>query len=310
MCELTEVLIRSIIYAMENQEETQVLDTATGVMVALESLPREERPDPADVELDPGGRFQPPPPWGSAEGYRLMEQFLLELHNPVARQTLEEILHSGQRVFRRFKDTLREYPDVEKRYHRFKYLHMRTVVIQWYNTLRELNGLDAREIGADEELDGLVLSDVTIRLMERCPAQLITEWDEQAYLEAHARLPDALRRHLYRRRRKRYLPPPSDPSSVIYGAWDPRDELCGFVWAVRERMAGSEAMLEFHQLTVRPEYRGLGIARTLLETCLRDARAEGIHIFIARLPGMGPAAVALMRDTGFSLIREDYLLID
>ncbi len=309
MFELTEALIRGVLFAMENQDDIRVMDMQEGVLVDPARIPAGERPSAHPDEIDPEARYQSLPDWGSAQGFQLMEQFLAELHNPVVQDTLQEILLSGHKVFRRFKDTIREHPAVEKRYHRFKYMTMRAVVIEWYNTLRELAGLDIREIGADEELDGMILSDITVARMEKVPSQVITDWDEQAYLESHQALPPHVRQHLYRRRRKRYLPEPNDPSSLIYGAWNPAGELCGFIWAVRERLTATEGMLEFHQLAVKMEYRGLGIARVLLETCIKDSREEGISTFVARLPGMGPAAVALMRDNDFKLIREDYLLI-
>lgn len=309
MFELTDTLIRGIIFAMENQDDTRVIDTEMGVLVDPAELPEHQRPREDQDELDPTARYQPLPPWDSAHGFDLMHGFLTELHNPAVRDTLNQILLSGNRVFRRFKDTLREHREIEKRYHRYKYMNMRRVVQEWYNMLRELSGLDIREFGADEELDGLILSDISIKRIGRVPSQLIVDWDEQAYMEAHRSLPQNLRQHLYRRRRKRYLPEPNDADSIIYGAWTPQEELCGFVWAIRERLSGSEGMLELHQLAVKEEYRGLGIARELLNTCLRDADQEGIKIFVARLPGMGPAAVRLMKDNGFELIREDYLLI-
>ena len=128
MFELTEALIRGVLFAMENQDDIRVMDMQEGVLVDPARIPPGERPAHPD-EIDPSGRYQPIPDWGSAQGFQLMEEFLAELHHPRVQDALQEILLSGHKVFRRVKDTIREHPAVEKRYHRFKYMAMRTVVV-------------------------------------------------------------------------------------------------------------------------------------------------------------------------------------
>lgn len=314
MFECSDELVRQIIFAMENQNNRYLMDTELGVLVRVDNLPPEEIPAADDVELDPGRRYQPLPAWTSADGFQLMERFLAELHNPVARNALQEILLSGKRVFRRFKDTIREYPEVEKRYFRFKFLEMRRLVWEWYATLRELAGLDAQEVGADQELDDLVLTEITVApLVITAPdatPPVLRDLDHRAFVEAFPDLPSALREHLYQRRITRELLPPEDPQVVLYGARTPLDDLCGFLWAQREDLGRSPAatVLEIHQLFVFPEYRGLGIATSLLEQVLHDAsrRAPGEYV-ISRLPGTEASLAALMRTLEFQEIRRDYL---
>lgn len=308
MFELSDELIRQIIFAMENQNIRYVVDTQLGVLVRADSVPAGEQPEPDTREIDITLRYQELPRWTSADGFQLMERFLSELHNPVARNTLQEILLSGKRVFRRFKDTIREYPEVEKRYHRHKYLEMRRLVLEWHAQLREIAGLDAQEIGVDQEVDDLVSTEITIApITERAPVAIL-DLDERAFAEAHPELDPDLREHLYRERRRGYKSDPGDPRSTVYGAFNPLEELCGFLWVFRDHTTGGADIRILQQLYVFPEYRGLGIATSLLEHCIRNARQDAVAYVWSRLPGIGPPVSALLRHAGFDELRRDYLL--
>lgn len=318
MFDLPDELVRQIIFAMENQDNRYVIDTELGVLVRVDTLPPEELPDPEGEELELENRYQLLPEWTSADGFQLMERFLGELHNPVARNSLQEILLSGKRVFRRFKDTIREYPEVEKRYYRFKYLEMRRLVWEWYSRLRELAGMDALEIGADQELDDLVLTEITVAPLvpspEGTPVETILEVDRIAFTEAHPHLPAPVRDHLYRLRCRDGAADPAGPGAMLYGAHNPLEELCGFLWAHREALPAPEdaqkpdsVLVEILQVYVYPEYRGLGIAVSLLERLLQDTKEQGVQHVLSRLPGTEPPLVALMRAAEFRDIGRLYL---
>lgn len=305
MFNLSDELIRQILFAMENQNNRYVMDTELGVLTRADSLEADELPEAQPVEVDISRRFQPLPEWTSADGFQLMERFLAELHNPVARNQLQEILLSGKRVFRRFKDTIREYPEVEKRYYRFKYIEMRRVVHEWNAVLRELAGLDAEEVGADQELEDLVLTEINIIPLEDVPAQEIIELDSVAFFEAYAALPKELREYLYRNEHRDQGGDPDHPRSILYQARTPLEEMCGFLWGLRDEE--DRLVRELHQIYVLPEYRGLGVATSLLERFLRDAREQGVVHIISRLPGTDAPLTALMRRAEFRELRRDYL---
>ncbi len=316
MFELSDELVRQIIFAMENQNNWYVIDTELGVLTKADTLDPEERPHRDSPELDVAARYQPLPGWTSADGFQLMERFLSELHNPIVRNNLQEILLSGKRVFRRFKDTIREYPEVEKRYYRFKFIEMRKIVREWYAVLRELAGLDSLEVGADQELDDMVLTDLTVAPLREVDTAAILVIDRQAFMEGALDLPSDLREHLYRRRRECELPSPDGAGSLLLGAYNPLEELCGLLWAVEDASgdpSGLEqgprgSLLEIVQVFVVPEYRGLGVATSLVDDLLREARDRGSRCVISRLPGTSVAARALMRTLEFREMRSDYLI--
>ncbi|MDD5930601.1 MAG: UPF0158 family protein [Spirochaetales bacterium] len=135
--ELSDTLTDEILSAMENQTGEFCVDAQTKSIV--ESKESDEE------------RLYKIPGWSSADGFSMRETFVSLLHVPLAKEDLQETLHSGRGVFRNFRDVLKKYPEVEKRWHTFKYRTMRAVITEWYNQLCEVWGL--------EKLDSIPSSD-------------------------------------------------------------------------------------------------------------------------------------------------------
>lgn len=145
--ELSEQLQSDILYAMENQKETWVIDAQLGAVVPETS-----------ACADSCGRYYTLPEWKSEHGYRVMQQFAYSLHNPAVRSILHEILLSGKGVFRSFKDALKPYPEFERLWTRYKRRSMTAAVNTWYNELRSSWGLE--RIGEEpEDTQELLLDD-------------------------------------------------------------------------------------------------------------------------------------------------------
>ncbi len=138
---LTEKLAEEIFQALENQEQKFLVDAQNLVLVSAENFS-------ADADS-----FFCLPEWNSSDGFNLMEDFVSTLHSPVAKDELQQILHSGRGVFRNFKDALKKYPEVEKLWHRFKNRKMRLYVNGWYNQLREIWGLEKLDHEPEETGD-------------------------------------------------------------------------------------------------------------------------------------------------------------
>jgi ribosomal protein S18 acetylase RimI-like enzyme len=306
MFEMRDPIVRQVIFAMENQNIRYLMDMTKGQLVRPDTIPDAERPD-STSEIDPSARYQPLPDWNSADGFQLMEQFVTELHNPIVRDQLQEILVSGKRVFRRFKDALKEYPEVERKFYSFKFLQMRNVVFEWYNSIRELRGLEILELGADEEIDDLVLTNVTIQEAHPVPATMITELDRQAFFEALSDQPEPMVRYQYKQRRGG-VPDPGDARSSVVAAYTPMDDLCGFVWSTRDVLDDGSPIATMVQVYVLPEYRGLGIGSTIVDHTVSMLRKNGVHTIIAHFPGSSEPIHALLERVGFRDIRRDFVL--
>ena len=82
------------------------------------------------------------PEWTSADGFKLREDFVNNLYAPLAREELQSTLHSGRGVFKSFRNVLKKYPEVEKKWHVFKNRTMNKYINDWYNSLREIWGLE------------------------------------------------------------------------------------------------------------------------------------------------------------------------
>src|SRR5574344_1181380 len=142
--ELTDLLNDDIISAMENQDVEYVVDAAAGQLVISDS----------DGHMPDDERYYILPEWGPSDGFELRENFVKNLHSPLAREELQSALHSGRGVFKNFRNVLKNYPEIDKRWHIFKHRFMSARINEWYNSLREIWGL--------EKLDQLPESDESL----------------------------------------------------------------------------------------------------------------------------------------------------
>jgi ribosomal protein S18 acetylase RimI-like enzyme len=261
--ELTEALIKDLLFSMEDQIGSFLLDTREGVIIGEEDEDFEQ----ADEE---GDRYISLPEWDSSDGFRLMEHFAAGLRNPVIREELTGALNRGRGVFRAFKDRISHYPETEKRWFSFKEQGMRREILRWYNGLREEWGLE-RIGGEPEETADLVLEDFRFRppqdedreaaaaLHQLCLEELgsrITRGDLgtgelPAYLGAEPRDGGAWR----------------FPGDLGLSAETGDGEFAGYLAAARQGDT-----LRIYALEVQPRYRGLGIGENLLTLFMEQAR--------------------------------------
>ena len=271
---LTRELSDQVIFGMENQDRDYFLDCETATVVPEDHL------DPSAEK----GRYIVLPEWRSVDGYNLMERFVAGLRNPLFRERLRQILASGRGVFRQFKDTLHERPEIERRWFSFKEREMRRLVADWFNELREREGLERlEEIGADSETDNLIESDFTFRPGSTSDNAEIEQFDRLGFFESYGDLAPGLGESLYRRSR-RNAPAVDSSSSRVLVAETQGGEFAAFMWA--EVLNEADTRVDWVlQLYVLAEYRGLGLARELLFEYLRRAHDEGATEVIIDLPG-------------------------
>lgn len=106
---------------------------------------------------------------GSGAGYRDMADFVAGVHNRRAAELLDRAI-SGRGAFRRFKDTLVEFPDLRDAWFRFRDSRARRRALQWL---------------ADE---GLIDAEAAERAMARHPDPAPDEEDVPAALHADLRM--------------------------------------------------------------------------------------------------------------------------
>ena len=280
--EMTPELADRIIFAMEDQHEEFMLDTETGDLLTVEEM--EEIEEQAGEEPE---RYVPLPGWTPADGFRLMERFAEELRNPVYQEKLREALSAGRGVFRRFKDTVKEREELERRWYQFKEQAMQEVVADWYNDLRETWGLE-RVAVEPAEIEDLVLSDFSIRRGDEA---------DGALLEQLRRASEEQRRDLKGYARDDAAGPAGPMGGaaraaatpvLAFVAEAPGGEIAGAIAAGAAPGEGSAAGgLVVDTLYVWPMFRGLGLGRLLLERIVDGARQDGWEALAMELAGRG-----------------------
>ncbi len=290
--ELTKELADQVIYGMEDQEHDYYVDVQRA-----EVIPEHE------IDEDDEMRYVLIPEWRSVDGYNLMERFLQQLRNPIYREELRLILASGHRVFRRFKDTVKQQPEIERLWYNFKDREMHRLVYEWYNDLRETWGLDPVEPDYNETED---LVQVDFQVREVIPGELpeLRELDRQGFSEMLVDSSPEYREQLYRRRRAS-LPAPTDPESRVLCAFTAGGDRAGFLWAVEYPELRLALVV---QLRVEPEFRGLGVAGVLLERYNRAAYEAGLVELEIELAGSARGMGDALSRHGFEPVSETFVL--
>ena len=256
--ELDDILTDEIIFYMENQDGEFVFDTQEGQVVDVLNNDYEDEPDFSDEE-----RFISLPEWNSADGFRLMEHFTAGLKNPVVRHELSAALNRNKGVFRSFKNIIEQYPETEKLWFKFKEQKMKNEVTGWYNSLREEWGLEP--VGIEpEDNSSLVLEDFVLR-----DANVDDSENAAALHKLCTEETDDVSRVILKETN-----PFVFPGDHCFIAENANGEFAGFICASN---SGS-SYIKINQLEVKPEYRGMGIGKTLLAKLLEKAGEQTVTI--------------------------------
>jgi ribosomal protein S18 acetylase RimI-like enzyme len=284
---LTAQMIDKIGFAMEDQKEQYVVDTETGELVPIFTLPGGE----------PGERYVRLPRWGSAEGFHLMESFVTSLDNPAHREQLSRALTMGKGVFRAFKDVLKQNKEIERLWFAYKERKLKGVIVSWYNTNREARGL-ARLPEEPEETEELVMSDFSFSWGAGRMEEDVRQLDRDAFFEL---FPDDSPGRLQARydEKRRDLPPMGTGSSPILIAETPSGDLAGFLWGVIEGKS-----VHIVQLVVAPALRGIGLGETILRQFLTEMRGRGMQRLVTELMGRSQRFLGFFQSMGFATVTQ------
>jgi GNAT superfamily N-acetyltransferase len=312
---LSPELTDQIIFAMENQVEEFFFDLQNLEVLTEEELAEAGAFEDSDVPGTPeagepdADRFPSIPRWSSAQGFQLMERFTASLNNPLYRQELSKALSSGRGVFRKFKDVLHQHAPLEKLWYNYKEKEMRREVREWFS--RNLDALELASLGPEpEETEDLLLTDFPIGFQE-CTGYLEADevieavvdeicQDEEGFVKYSLGFREYLFEHIHE------MMDSSDQSGRI-GAVSPDGTLAGalYITAFQGSDDSLSAFIPF--LFVVPEFRGLGLAKTLIERGLKEAEHWGASECTLDLPGTASLLASAVEEMGLSRWSGSYI---
>ncbi len=296
--ELTDALAEAILFAMEDQDTAHAVDASRGCLV-----------EAASVSVDEN-LFYALPEWQSGDGYALLSEFTNKLHSPLAREDLKRVLSGGRGVFRKFKDVLKSYPEVERKWHFFKDVQMKKRLNEWYNVLRESWGLEKLAVSADED------ADETGDLLEN--DFIFRDYDEARDADS-ARHGSALVGQEYQTQF------PDGVGGALTVLWQRQSDSAaakekhGFVCHTSgEEFAGcilvslcpssAGKTVVITDFFVLQNYRGLGIGKSLLTKCLSDLKRRDIHWLLIANTIIPEPMESLLERLGFERLGSGYLV--
>jgi len=284
--ELSDELISQIIFSMEDQNGKYVLDPEDGLLCKKDGIPRDQISNYYEL-----------PEWNSISGFKMMERFVSVLHNPLAREELRSVLLSRKGVFRNFKNTLKSYPEVERTWYSFKDAEMKQLIIRWYNVHRESWGLE--KLGEEiEEYDSVLQDDFTFRSGETQEDQSMIQLCEEDFAgeiqeKWHGDLGTALS-YLWDTNSSEL----SDGCSFSIVSETVSGEFAGYVKVIPV-IPGSMKTVQIPSLYVVKKYRGLGLGRQLLSTCLTSLLERGTRWAIISSLIMPDQFISVLLQNGF-----------
>lgn len=117
-------------YSMSEDSIRHYLNTETGEIVFVSEFSMSgEEIDELDEELE-DEKYLPVPQIGSHEAYEIMADFVSTVDHTDLRGALIDALE-GHKPFRRFKDTLGDYPHEEQQWYKFEEQAHRKVILDW-----------------------------------------------------------------------------------------------------------------------------------------------------------------------------------
>lgn len=299
--QLQDEYINDILFAMEDQNNTYLYDSMENTCVLADSIDDLQDNEFAETQTDQ--RYYDIPEWDSISGFRMMDRFASTVKNPLVREDLRMVLDSGQGVFRAFKNIIKSNLDLERQWYQFKERHMRSIVTEWYNTLRVSWGLE--RIGLEpEETEDLVMQDFVFKKLDPQEYPTFVAITESWYQE----IKDDIGLDLSIAIKSIYtsLQGSTTENTKIFVAETSEGELAGisFSQACPEQ---SVSVAQIPLIFVLPEYRGMGVAQALLEKTIELWTKKDFCWILGFSPLMPSFFEPLLQRLGF--VKKDHLYI-
>ncbi|MBK5201811.1 MAG: GNAT family N-acetyltransferase [Spirochaetaceae bacterium] len=164
---LDKNLIKKIIFSMDNQNSNGYLDLLSSGIIEVDNINEDIQVNSSENEghfetlkiINNTNRFLAVPVWGPLEGFKMRENFVDYMKNPLYKEKLDKVLHTGRGVFRKFKEVLHTSPLIERQWYNYKKEYMQIIVIKWYEYNKGIVQLEELPLDIDELPDDLLIED-------------------------------------------------------------------------------------------------------------------------------------------------------
>ena len=292
--ELTDSLTDDIISAMENQDVEYAVDAEEGQLVISDS----------DGHVPDDERYYILPEWGPSDGFELREEFVNNLHSPLAREELQDAMHSGRGVFKNFRNVLKNYPEIDKRWHIYKHRFMSARINEWYNSLREIWGLEKLD-QLPESDDTLVHDDFSFKEYDSAADKMTILLNITADSCEDDTLPLEVNKAFYGLWRSQFESLASNQTGYI--CFSLSDEFAGCI-TTSPLLQNQDKIVVITSLFVPEQFRGLGIGTELIEMCITRLQSYGKKWVLVPNIFAPDILQPLLTRTGFRKINSGYLL--
>ena len=295
--ELSDSLKTNLLAALENQEKKFLVDAKNGSLIEISEL--------QDVQSDEE-YFYSLPEWTSEHGFKLREDFVNQLHSPVAHDELLAVLHSGRGVFRNFRNVLRQYPEIDRLWLKFKNHELLEVVNKWYNGLREIWGLEKFDYMPESD-ESLVHDDFSFLEFESKLHEKMVQKNAIEILSGSDNLlPDEVNSAVLGMW-KNHFESDTDVSKSGFICNSMSDEFTGCI-LVKPVSDVQENVILLTNFFVTERFRGLGIGTELLSMCISKLKSANKKWLILPQVFIPDFFEPLLLRTGFEKKDFGYLL--
>ena len=235
----------------------------------------------------------------------MREEFVAALHSPIVHDELMAVLHSGRGVFKNFRIILKSYPEIDKRWHIFKNRYMSARINDWYNSLREVWGLEKLDYFTESD-DALIHDDFSFEEYESKAYKNEVLSNITAGIYDDENLPSEVLKVINEMWRNQFEQAEA-AAQTGYICRSLSDDFAGCITA-SSLTENQEKIMFITSLFVPEQFRGLGIGTELISMCISKLQSMGKKFII--MPNfIAPEIIQpLLNRTGFEKISSGYLL--
>lgn len=289
---LNDTILERIIFAMEDQTKSRVIDLQTGELV--------QKPE-GDLDL----RLAPPPDWTPADGFRLMESFCSRVKNLELKRALMRSLSRGKGVFKAFRLVLADYPQEDIQFREYKNAVLKRHVESWMDDMREALGF-ARMGPEPDEYEELIDEEFSLerRSLADSPYDLVV-LIEEAFVDALAWLPTAVAT-FEKNALLDFLSVNAADGFIHFFPEAGGRPIAAAAGAITQTEGRALGVLRF--IYVAKDFRDLGLEFRLLDSVSRAHRDKGVETTILSSLFIRPELQAGADAKGLRLLGSQYLL--